>query len=285
MAKKLTKKKIFITIVGSILFLCLLSWFVVIAYVEVNKHSSNDYKEGQITKYIAHRGLSSEYYQNTYQAFFWASMSNFFSGVECDVWRTKDGVWVCCHDDNPFADDTILVSESNFADIESLPLDTEDKGEFVEITGDIYITKFEKYLSVMQYSRKTAYVELKYEYSQENVKELMDFIKSNISIYKITFCSFNKKVIEKVLIENENVDVMLFSNSEINSYLYAKMGYNLGLNKTLLNEHPSRIELLHENKSVINVYTVNTVEEADKYEDMGVDYITTDYDFDGDYFN
>jgi glycerophosphoryl diester phosphodiesterase len=277
MAKKFNKKKIFMRVIGGLAFICLFSWFTMTTYIQINYNKSSDYKEGIVTKYIAHRGLSSKYYQNTYNAYYWACMSSFFSGVECDIWRTKDGEWVCCHDDTPFIDKTILVSESDYDDIVDLPLDTSDRGEFVEITGDIYITPFTDYIKILKYSNKTPFVEIKYDYSQEIVAELINLIEETSNIYKYYFCSFEKDVIEKVLNEYSNAKVMLFSSSEINSYFYCKMGFNVGLNKTVLWENQSRIELAHENKSVIDVYTINTYEEALKYVNLGVDYITTDY--------
>lgn len=277
MAKKTNVKRIILSVTASVLFLCVTFWFALTAYIHVNYHTSIDYKEGVVTKYVAHRGLSSEYYQNTYDAFFFASNGTFFGGIECDIWRTLDGVWVCCHDDTPFVDKTVKVSENNFADIENLPLDITDRGEFVDGDKDIFITTYAKYLSIMRYTRKKAFVEIKYQYSQEIISELVEYTADKTVISRVVFCSFNKKVIDRVIYKNKLVTVMVLSNVLNISYLYAKMGFSLGLNKTLLDKRQSRIELLHDNNSFVYVYTVNTSEEAQKYEDMGVDYIATDY--------
>ena len=49
-------------------------------------------------KFMAHRGLSSLYPENTAMAFEKAADSG-FEYVECDVWLTKDKQWVLCHDE------------------------------------------------------------------------------------------------------------------------------------------------------------------------------------------
>lgn len=278
MKKEDKKKKIVVTIFTCIILICLLVWYAFAAYIQVNTRISSDYLQGTVTKYVAHRGLSSEYYQNTYDAFYYAEETTFFGGIECDIWRTLDGVWVCCHDDTPFEDKSIKVSERNFADIENLPLDTKNRGELVKDGQDIYITTYEQYLGIMRYSRKKAFVEIKFGYSQEIIEELIDFTSQKCKLSKVIFISFNKKVLELVATYTRQVKIMLLSNKEFASYLYAKMGYNLGLSKNVLNKRESRVELLHEHNSFAYVYTVNSLEEAKKFEEMEVDYIATDYD-------
>ena len=48
-------------------------------------------------KRIAHRGFSSEAPENT-QASFAMAVEGDFYGVECDIWKSKDGVYVVSHD-------------------------------------------------------------------------------------------------------------------------------------------------------------------------------------------
>lgn len=276
MAKK-DINKLLIKILISIVFVCLSCWYAFAAFIEVNSQFPSQYKQGLATKYVAHRGLSSKYYQNTYDAFYYAEKSSFFGGIECDIWRTLDGVWVCCHDNTPFVDKTIKVSESNFADIENLPLDTTNRGELVDIQEDIYITTYQRFLDIMRYSKKQAFVELKYEYSQDIIGELVDYTKDRCALSRVFFISFNKKVIERVLIHRKYTNVMILSKDVYTSYFYAKMSYNLGINKKIIDKKASRIDLLHKNKCFAYIYTVNDLEEAKRYEDLQVDYIATDY--------
>jgi glycerophosphoryl diester phosphodiesterase len=264
-------------ILAGIIFCILLLWYGAASFIQVNSQVSYGYKQGVSTKFVAHRGLSSEYFQNTYDAFFFAEESKFFGGIECDIWRTLDGVWVCCHDDTPFVDKSIKVSESNFVDIKNLPLDTSKKGEFVKDGEDIYITLYEDFLKIMKGSRKHAFVEIKFPYSQEIIGELVDYTNDRCSISRVSFISFHKKVVERVQTHRKAASIMLLSNDMFSSYFYAKMGYNLGLSSGIIDKRGSRIDLSHKNNSFVYVYTVNSLEDAKKYEILKVDYIATDY--------
>ena len=92
-------------------------------YIHLHSFYSYDYTNYSSTKYIAHRGHSGKYYDNTEESILAASENVFFDGIETDIRLTKDKVWVCVHDDNPFIDKDILVSNSNYEDIKDLPLD------------------------------------------------------------------------------------------------------------------------------------------------------------------
>jgi glycerophosphoryl diester phosphodiesterase len=62
-------------------------------------------------EYIAHRGLSSTFFQNTAASFAAAGQNSFFSAIETDIYLTKDYHIVCVHDENPFRDPTSLLHE------------------------------------------------------------------------------------------------------------------------------------------------------------------------------
>ena len=59
------------------------------------KNLPEDYSIGKNVKFIAHRGLSGEYYENSEQAFRAAADSDFFYGIEADIYFPADGVAVC----------------------------------------------------------------------------------------------------------------------------------------------------------------------------------------------
>ncbi|NLL56245.1 MAG: hypothetical protein GX242_03420 [Clostridiales bacterium] len=266
-----------IKIIVVILFIILLCWYGMAAYIHVNSQISYGYKPGMPPRYVAHRGLSGEYFENSYDAFFYAEKSSFFGGIECDIWKTLDDVWVCCHDDTPFVDKTIKVTESKYDDIKNLPLDTSSKGENVVIEKELYITTYEQFLSIMRYSTKQAFVEIKKEYEKSDIEKLVDYTRSRSNMSKIVFISFHIKVMEMVQSYRPTASVMPLSNNIFVTYFLAKMGYNMGISKKIIDKKPSMIELVHSSKSFVYVYTVNNLEEANKYIDMGVDYIATDY--------
>ena len=57
---------------------------------------------GSKIKYNAHRGLSSEYFENTKEAFQAAGRSKYVNGIETDVYLTSDRNIICAHAKNPF---------------------------------------------------------------------------------------------------------------------------------------------------------------------------------------
>lgn len=279
MAKNANTKQIIITVIACVVFIAMLSWYAIVCIIQVNYHYAIDYRQSEGVKYVAHRGLSGEYFQNTYEAFRAADNSAFFGGIECDIRMTKDGVWVCSHDDTPFKDKKIKVSQSYFDEIKNLPLDTTDRGENVGITEEIFITAYEQFLNIMRFSRKRGFVEIKGSYDDETLGKLVDFTKTKAGLTKIVFIGFDKKVIESIASYNISAKVMLLTNKVVDSYFYVNMGYNVGLNKNILDKRPDRVKTLHKNNSFAYVYTINSKAEAEKYEKMGVDYIVTDYDF------
>lgn len=270
------KSKLILNIAFIAVFVIMLLWYAFASFIQVNYHISYDYKEGAATKFVAHRGLSSKYFQNTYDAFYYAEKSAFFGGIECDIRRTLDSIWVCSHDDTPFVDKSIKISQSNFDDIKDLPLDIKVRGEFVDASKDIFITPYEEFLDIIKYSRKKAFVEIKSSYEREILEELVDFTKNKCNPSKVIFISFYKKVVESIASYSISASVMMLSSDKVTSYFYAKMGYSLGLSKEIIKQN--RVELLHKNNSLAYVYTVNTLEEANKFEEMEVDYIATDYE-------
>lgn len=57
----------------------------------------------------------------------------------------------------------------------------------------------------------------------------------------------------------------------------ARLGYSLGIKYSILSE--KIVKRLHNMNVAVNVWTVNDKQSIEKYQAMGVDYITTDYDF------
>ena len=54
-------------------------------------------EHGTAVKGVAHRGFSSQAPENSRAAFAMAAEGDFY-GIECDIWRTRDGQYVVSHD-------------------------------------------------------------------------------------------------------------------------------------------------------------------------------------------
>ena len=82
---------------------------------------------------IAHQGYSAVAPGNTLPAYEAAGKSDFW-GAECDIQRTKDGVWILMHNDtvDAMTDGTGEISELTYAEIMEFNVDS---GNNIEISG------------------------------------------------------------------------------------------------------------------------------------------------------
>lgn len=265
--------RIFLCVTGAVAALIAVAAIAAFSVFAVNSSKlPEDFDDPKSVKFIAHRGLSSEYYENSERAFIAAAASDFFYGIETDVYFTADGVAVCSHDDNAFADGSVAITESNYADIALLPLKTDEYG----YASDAICT-FERYLEIASSGDKVAVIELKQpDLSAEQI-ELLTSTASRICGDDFVMISFSAKHVKNV----EKIDVGLITqrlaNNAFAGWFAAMNGYNVSLAASAVNGY--MVELAHRRGREIGVWTVNTVEEMKKFVELGVDYITTDFDF------
>lgn len=230
------------------------------------------------TLYIAHRGLSSEYYENTKEAFEAAAKSDFFYGIETDIYRTADGSYVCSHDKKPFRDQSKVISDLTLKECLSLPLKDNDRkfNDKSIVTGNERLCSFETYLKICKDSGKVAVIELKGKLSKEELKEFTEIVVQTLPAQQIMVLSF-EDINLKRLAANDVPFGLMYLQSRRGWLLHnANLGYSLGVKYTAMDER--MVKHLHGFRVAVNVWTVNDKETAQKYEAMGVDYITTDYD-------
>ena len=106
--KKMSKKKKILIIVFSIIAFLLVATIcaglgVLHWYCQTKDYqvvSAADIVDRD-TKIIAHRGFRAVAPENTLPAYEEAGKNGFW-GAECDIYRTKDGVWVIQHDVNTY---------------------------------------------------------------------------------------------------------------------------------------------------------------------------------------
>lgn len=243
--------------------------------IAASQSATPDAALAQESRYIAHRGLSSLYYQNTEEAFVGAGQSDFFYGIETDVWPTKDGKWVCCHDANPFADPEIKVSSTDYQEAITTPLSPQKAGKGVTAEGDRFLCSLETYLTVCKTYGKTPFIEIKYSASASELRSLLAAAGAVLSLEKIQFISFHKNVIDSLLALDSSLTVQWLAQNRKSAYWGSRCGYNMDVSAGVLT--PSLVKAAHRKNRYISVWTVNDKNEAQKFAAMGVDYITTDF--------
>lgn len=226
------------------------------------------------TKFIAHRGLSGIYYQNSETAFIEAAKSSFFYGIETDIWLTSDGIWVCAHDIDPFADTTKMINEITYAEAITLPLNLDKAGE-AQITEATYICDFVTYLNICKDYNKIAVIELKSVYTVNEINGLLAAVQSVTTLDKVQFISFERTNLTNLRSINNQLVMQILTSNAFMAQSFIISGDNIGVKHTILT-----LELIasaHNKNLTVNVWTVNDIELIERYVEWKVDYITTDY--------
>ncbi len=226
------------------------------------------------TKFIAHRGLSSQCFENSKEAFLRAGKSPFFFGIETDIWLTADGKWLCAHDNDPFVDSGKLISELTADEAATLPLDT-SISQCERPIGDTFICTFEKYLEICKRFGKVPVIELKYVANAEEIENLSATVSEVFDIGEVMFISFHAENIS--LLKGIGARAMRLAKSLSIATDVINSGESVGLNYKKLTT--SLLKSAKQKGAEINVYTINNKNTAERFVKLGVDYITTDFIF------
>ncbi len=148
------------------------------------------------TKYIAHRGYSGLYPQNTIPAFEKAVEAGFW-GVECDIHTTSDGKWVVIHDGeiSDLTNGEGKISEMTFEQLQKFQMDS---GNGIENYGTLPIPTLEEYLDVCLTGDIVPVIEIKGwkekylpslktildEYSLSEKAVIISFDKTALTLYR-----------------------------------------------------------------------------------------------------
>ena len=226
-------------------------------------------------KMIAHRGLSGIERENTMSAFVAAGNREKYFGIETDVHKTRDGKYVIFHDDNTsrVGIDSLVIEESTFDTLRKLQLTDMDgkRGR-----TDLLIPTVDEYISICKKYGKTCVFELKNEFEEEDVYRLAEMFEKADYMDHVIFISF--QLVNLVYLRRRYPDVnaqFLIEDEWKDEYFDDLKNNSLGLDidHQLLTKEIA--DTVHAMGKEVNVWTVNTVEDAEKCVKLGVDYITT----------
>ncbi len=227
---------------------------------------------------IGHRGASSEAPENTLAANRLAFQQN-ADGIEVDVRLTKDQKLVCMHDKNTLrtASKELLIKESTLTELKSLDVglwkDVKWKGETIPTLEEV-LEEIPR--------NKNIFVEIKT--GTESIDLLMEEIqKSKIDSNCITVISFNQEVVKEVKQSMESLNVNLLiafsgpeevKNEEVLRKLIELKLDGVGAENHTRLSHAFVTPILEANKKV-HVWTVDDIEQAKNYQQLGLSSITT----------
>ena len=225
------------------------------------------------TRVVAHRGLSGLETENTNAAFVAAGNRSYY-GIETDIHRTLDGKFIVCHDDSlkRVGGENIPVEEVTLATALSTVLFDKDgtKGR-----ADIRPSTLENYISICKKYEKHCVLELKSDFTEEEIARIVEIIKSLEYLECVTFISFGFENLVKIrrILPTQSAQ-FLFSTvtDEIIEKVKAEK-LDVDVNFNALTEE--NVKAFHDAGIVVNCWTVNKKEDGERLASWGVDYITT----------
>lgn len=160
--------------------------------------------------YIAHRGLSSVYPENSLPAIEGA-IENGYYGCEFDIHTTKDNIWILNHDSN------IDKMTNGSGDIKDLTYDelieyNIDNGNGIENYESLKLPKLTEALEIISKSNIVPFIEIK-GYNPDAFKILIDTI-SEYGLSEITvIISFDMEALLGIRKIDKNIKLMYLTNN------------------------------------------------------------------------
>jgi len=231
-----------------------------------------------VPKYVAHRGLSMYAPENTIAAFVLAGQSGFW-GIECDTYCTVDGRWIVHHDRtvDRMTDGTGRVKDFAFADIRSLRI---VGGNNREAYGDLRIPTLEEVLDVCRSYGMHAFVEIEEYHRDADLEALVRLVGRCGMLEQCSFICFNADDLKKVRAIDGQVPLgFLTANPPCDSD--RKLMEQLRpafLDYDYRSVTPEAIRELAALGMEVSLWTVNSREEASRFVEAEVAYLTTDGD-------
>ena len=242
--------------------------------------------------YVGHRG--GRMYgavENTLQAFIDGAKAG-CKALECDVRVTGDGQLIVCHDpdlkrltDNAEYKTDINVNKASFEEIKDI--------ELVQINpnnvGKGYVCLFEDYLKVCKEYNVTPVIEFKWtngifasnedptNYNFDNVEKVINMVKEHGLFEKSIFITFMKYLTLYLKKTYEKITVQQLSNVDMSEYLDELKELNIDLDIQYTVCTKDLVDKCHKRGIKVNIWTLNDKTLLEKYLEMGVDYITSDF--------
>ena len=229
--------------------------------------------EKKSTKVIAHRGLSGIEVENTCSAFVAAGNRSYY-GIETDIHRTADGKFIVGHDDNlkRIAGEEIYLEKTSLKVLQSVVLYDKDGTKGRE---DLRPCTLENYLGIVKKYEKHAILELKSDFTDDEIQKIIDIVKSYDYLENTTFISFIYENLAKVknILPNQSAQYLFWkvTDEEIERLVRDKIDVDVWC-KELTKE---QIDACHKAGLTVNCWTVDEIADGERLAEWGIDYITS----------
>ena len=226
------------------------------------------------TKIVAHRGLSGLERENTCSAFVAAANRSYF-GIETDVRRTVDGYYVLQHDNDTSRNciDALKPEESTFHTLRALRYKDRD-GSFDR--GDLMMPTLAEYVKICRDYGKVGVLEMKGLFTVEMAADIVEIIRSLGYLDGIIFISFSwDSLINLRKAYPEAVCQYLTHKVDPITLIPQLTENSFGIDAYFGDLTAENVKALKDNGIVVNCWTVDTAEDAERLIGYGVDQITS----------
>ena len=225
------------------------------------------------TKVIAHRGLSGIETENTVSAFV-ASGNRSYYGIETDVHKTADGKFVIGHDDDlkRIAGVDMRLEDSTLEELQEIILSDKDG---TKNRLDLRLCTLENYISICKKYEKQSVLELKSDFTTEEIGQIVEIIKGYDYLDNVTFISFNYENLKKVrqLLPNQPAQYLFWKVEP--SIIEMLKQDNIDVDVRYVELTKEDIDSLHKAGLTVNCWTVDSPTDAERLAEWGIDYITS----------
>lgn len=276
--KKLTKKSKILTIVLSIVAFLLIAT-VLGGVIALNQYcKTKDYtviSTSDNVTLVAHRGMRSVAPENTTASFAEAGKHGYW-GAECDVYRTKDGVWIISHDSHTYRmmDKSAFIEKKTYEELMDMNV---DNGVNIDKYEDLKICSLEEYLDICKKYNMTPVIELKGKNNTEYYSEIVDLANQfEVNPVYISFHIENLQTMRRLTQCKMYYLVQKISEDDIQD---AKSIENCGIDFNGNKDKNFKSDIIKKCQDAgleLGAWTINEEDALQKLEQYGITLITTD---------
>ena len=200
-------------------------------------------------KMVAHRGMSGLELENTCSAFVAAGNRSYY-GIETDVHRTSDGHFI------------IILRAIRLCDKDG------KKGR-----KDLLMPSLQEYVQICKKYDKTSVLELKNHFQPADIDAIIDIIRQEGWLERTIFISFDLMNMIWERLPQQKAQFLVSTYPDWLEDTLKKYSLDLDIYYKALTAE--RVQALHDAGIEVNVWTVDTLEDAQRMVEYGVDYITS----------
>lgn len=276
--KKLTKKsKILIIVLSIVAFLLIAT--VLGGVIALNQYcKTKDYtviSTSDNVTLVAHRGMRSVAPENTTASFTEAGKHGYW-GAECDVYRTKDGVWIISHDSHTYRmmDKSAFIEKKTYEELMDMNV---DNGVNIDKYENLKICSLEEYLDICKKYNMTPVIELKGKNNTEYYSEIVELANQfEVNPVYISFHIENLQTMRRLTQCKMYYLVQKISEDDIQD---AKSIENCGIDFNGNKDKNFKSDIIKKCQDAgleLGAWTINEEDALQKLEQYGITLITTD---------